>query len=149
MWARDTMGWALATHGAGTQGLLFMPWLRGCQFLTCGRLWYVLKLLSGLCLVDSEAKKACSTQAETNQRHIYMHTALLHIHVLCIMSISSNSSCWYIIAPVNPCRIVTDTCNCVLVWLSLYYSLLLKAVRKGRGDKLIKNWNFEGNIGIA
>ena len=32
-----------------------------------------MMLLSGLCLVDSEAKKACSTQAETNQRHLYAH----------------------------------------------------------------------------
>ena len=39
---------------------------------------YVLKLLSGLCLVDSEAKKPCPTQAETNQRYLYAHCTATH-----------------------------------------------------------------------
>ena len=42
--------------------------------------------LSGLCLVDLIAKKACSTQAETNQGHLYAHctathTLLHHVHI--------------------------------------------------------------------
>ena len=51
----------------------------------------MLKLLSGLYLVDSEAKKACSTQADTNQRRLYAPARALHcyiIHVLCITCIS-------------------------------------------------------------
>ena len=59
-------------------GVVFMPWLRSCQFLTCDIILYVLKLLSGLCLVDSVVKKACSTQVETNQGHLYAHCTATH-----------------------------------------------------------------------
>ena len=55
-----------------------MPWLCSCQFLTWVRL---LKLLSGLCLVDLEAKKACSTRAETNHRNLYAHCTAAATHI--------------------------------------------------------------------
>ena len=70
-----------------------------------------------------------------------MHTALLHIHVLCIMCISQCTALAqvvYFIAPVkNPYRIGND--NCALMWLSLYYfhsqNTLAESSKKGRGDK--------------
>ena len=81
-----------------------MPWLRSCQFLTWVRL---LKLLSGLCLVDLEAKKACSTQAETNQRNLictlhccgytYMYSASHAYHCALAQVVLPA----YIIAPVK------------------------------------------------
>ena len=45
--------------------------------------------------MDSEAKKACSTQAETNQRHLYAHCTATHtctLHHVHITSTSSSSS---------------------------------------------------------
>ena len=64
------MGWALATHGS--RGYFYalvtqLPISDLRSTVIC------VKLLSGLCLVDSEVKKACSTQAEMNQRHLYAH----------------------------------------------------------------------------
>ena len=73
------MGWALATHGP-----------RGYFYALVTQLSISDLRLTVICvdvtirlyLVDSEVKKACSTQAETNQRHLYayMHSASRAYH---------------------------------------------------------------------
>ncbi len=88
-------------------GLIFMPWL-----------------LSGLCLVDSEAKKACSTQAETNQRRLYapalhcytyMYSASRAYHsALAIAQVVLPA---YIIAPV---KIHAELENVLLIHVTVY-----------------------------
>ena len=57
--------------------------------------------------MDSEAKKACSTQADTNQRRLYALALHCFIHVLCTTCISQCTVLAqvvlpaYIIAPVK------------------------------------------------
>jgi len=69
--------WALATHGP--RGYFYalvtqLPISDMRSTVIC------VRLLSCLCLVDSEAKKACSTQADTNQRRLYHCTATLYMY---------------------------------------------------------------------
>ena len=73
------MGWALATHGP--KGYFYalvtqLPISDLRSTVIC------VEVTMRLCLVDSEVKKACSTQAETNQRHLYayMHSASRAYH---------------------------------------------------------------------
>ena len=84
------MGWALATHGP--RGYFYALVMQLPIFDL--RLTVIcVEILSGLCLVDSEAKKACSMQDSNElETSICTLTALLHIHVLCIMCISQCTS---------------------------------------------------------
>ena len=71
--------------------------------------------------MDSEVKKACSTQDETNQRHCTAtHTCTLHhVHITALAKVVLPA---YLIAPV---KIHTELEKVLLihvtVWLSLYY----------------------------
>ena len=94
------MGWALATHGP--RGYFYalvtqLPISDPGPAFDCE---YVLKLLSGLCLVDSEAKKVCSTQVETNHRHLYAHCTQCYMYMYCALYHSAlaqvlSTSCIY------------------------------------------------------
>ena len=94
-------------------GEIFMPWLRSCHFLTCIRLWYVLKL---------------------NQRHLYAHAHCCTC-ITCISkctSATSVSSCIFYSTSSNPYRIgkgFTDTCNHVL--MQDYIARTIEVVRPG------------------
>ena len=90
--------------------------------------------------MDSEAKKACSTQAETNQRRLYVllhnYTCTLHhVHISALLAQVVLPT--YIIAPVKIHVENWKRFYCVLMWLS-FSTLLLKAAKKGEETSKFK-----------
>ena len=81
--AKTIQSMALATHGPRAY---FYALVTQLPISDLRSIVICVEGLSGLCLVDSEAKKAGSTQADTNQRRLLRHCYI--IHVLCITRIS-------------------------------------------------------------
>ena len=95
----------------------------------------MLKLLSGLSSVDSEAKKACSKQAETNQRHLYAHCTACYMYMYSA-SRAYHSALAQVVLPAELEKVLLIYVTvCYSVAFIVLFSTLAESSKKGTGDK--------------